>query len=121
MRSGGLALSLPIVLGLGATLLLVNSLVAVIVLGGLLTGDSVVAPYIGWLMLSLTVGVGAMVMLFRAVFRYTGGIGKLWQRRQHIQEERKRVERLIDSQNADPAQDIDLLYDDETRTNQQEQ
>lgn len=116
LRSGGLALSLPIVLGLGGVLMLVNSLLAVIIIGGLLTGDSTVAPYLSILGAVLALGVFAMAVLFRGVFRYTGGIGKLWSRLRGIQDERDRVGRLIDNQTTQTDANIEFGDDSEQNT-----
>lgn len=109
LRSGGLALSLPLVIGLGGILILVNLMLTVLIVGGLLTGDAVVTPYISWLTLFLVLGLGTMVVLIRSVFRYTGGIGKLWSRLQGIHEERERVDRLIDKQTT--TDDTHFLHD----------
>ncbi len=121
MRSGGFALSLPIVIVLGAILMIVNSLMAVIIIGGLLTGDSTVAPYLSWLSIFLVLGVATMVVMFRAVFRYTGGIGKLWKRRQGIQDEKVRVERLIGKQDNEINVDNQVLNYSQNDENEQQQ
>jgi len=121
MRSGGFALSLPIVIGLGGILMLVNSLIALIIIGGLLTGDPIVAPYLGALLTILVLGVFTMTVLFRGVFRYTGGIGKLWHRMQGIQEEKERVDRLIDEHKSNNQSDIETPYSFEDNTKQQKQ
>jgi len=116
MRSGGLALSLPIVIFLGGILLLLNSLLAVIILGGLAGFSAVVQPYLGILSLILILGLATMFVLFRGVVNYTGGIGKLWGRLRGIQEERERVERLMEQQNV---VDDEILYDDDDSGQQQ--
>lgn len=112
MRSGGLALSLPIVIGLGGILLLVNSLLAVVILGGLAGLSTVVQPYLWLLSFILLAGVLTMFVLLRGVVRYTGGIGQLWGRLRGIQEERARVERLMEQQKQDVAEDVMLDTDD---------
>lgn len=119
IRSGGLALSLPIVLLLGGILMMINSLLTVIIIGGLITGHTVVVPYVGWLAIFLALGVWTMLVLFRAVFRYTGGIGKLWGRMRGIQEERERVERLMEQQNSSEELDVDIVQDSEADAKQQ--
>lgn len=114
MRSGGLALSLPIVIGLGGILLLVNSLLAVVILGGLAGLSTVVQPYLWLLSLILLAGVLTMFVLLRGVVRYTGGIGQLWGRLRGIQEERARVERLME-QHEQP--ETDVIVDDSEHQN----
>ena len=109
VRSGGLVLSLPIVLFFGGILLLVNSLLAVIILGGLAGLSTVVQPYLGLLSLILLLGVFTMIVLFRGVVRYTGGIGKLWGRLRGIQEERARVERLMEQQHQGTDETLELV------------
>jgi hypothetical protein len=114
IRSGGLALSLPFVLGLSFMLILLSVLLAVIIIGGLLNlGDvgGVVSPYIPWLSLFLATSISAIIILFRSVFRYTGGIRKLWQRLQGIKEEHERVERLMEKQSKQD--DIELVDADD--------
>ena len=115
IRSGGLALSLPIVMALAFMLMLLSVLLAVIIMGGLFNlGDvgGVVSPYIPWLSLFLAISIGTIIVLFRSVFRYTGGIRKLWKRLRGIQEEQARVERLMEREK--PIDDVDMLdLDDE--------
>ena len=110
IRSGGLALSLPLVMGLSFMLILLSVLLAVIIMGGLLNlGDvgGVVSPYIPWLSLFLAISIGTIIVLFRSVIRYTGGINQLWKRLRGIQEERERVERLMEKRTT--SDDVDML------------
>ena len=115
MRSGGLALSVPIVIFLGGVLLLINSLLVAIILGGLASSSAVVHPYIGILTFILVLSSATMFVLFRGVIRYMGGIGKLWNRLRGIQEERERVERLVEQQ---ATSDDEILYaEDDNQSN----
>jgi|GEM_PF-2486155 len=110
IRSGGLALSLPVVIALSLILLFLSFLLAVVIMGGLLNlGDvgGVVSPYIPWLSLFLVLSLGTIVFLFRGVIRYTGGINQLWKRLRGIQEERARVERLMEKQIV--GEDVEIL------------
>ena len=114
IRTGGLALSLPLVLGLSFMLMLLSLLLAVVIMGGLLNlGDvgGVVSPYIPWLSLFLAISIGTIIVLFRSVIRYTGGINQLWKRLRGIQEERTRVERLMEKQTM--VDDVDMSSLDE--------
>ncbi len=113
MRSGGFALSLPIVITLGSVLMLLNSLMALIIIGGLLTGDAIIAPYIGVLAIILALGVWSQLLLFRGVFKYTGGIGKLWSRLRGIQDEQARINQLIDNNKQTHDDDMMLDYESE--------
>ena len=116
IRTGGLALSLPVVIVLAGSLLFLNFLMAIIILGGLLNLEPVIEPYIGYLTVFLILGLMTMFVLFRNVIRYTGGIRQLWQRLRGIQEERARVERLMEKQNT--VDEIDLLDADDDEQNQ---
>lgn len=111
IRTGGLALSLPVVIVLAVSLLFLNFLMASIILGGLLNLEPVIEPYIGYLTVFLILGLMTMFVLFRNVMRYTGGIRQLWQRLRGIQKEQARVERLMEKQNI--VDEADVLYADD--------
>jgi hypothetical protein len=106
-----LALSVPVVIVLVVSLLVLNFVMAVIILGGLLNLEPVIQPYIGLLTVFLLLGLATMFVLFRSVIRYSGGIHKLWQRLRGIQEEQARVERLMEKQNV--VDEVDVLDADD--------
>lgn len=118
VRSGGLALSLPIVFLLGGILLLVNVLMTVILIGALGGLEPALQPYIWILFATWMLGLAGMFGLFYGVARYTGGMRQLWLRLRGIQEERARVERLMEQQQRDVVEDV--MLDTDTDDSQQQ-
>lgn len=110
IRSGGLALSLPIVIVLAVLLMLLNVMMGSILFLTLISDGTGIFADIGAvsgaLSLTFLLSMATMIGLIYSVLRYTGGIRKLWGRLRGIQEERERVERLMEREKI--VEDVEL-------------
>lgn len=124
IRGGGLMFSFPILLALLLILTVLNIVMGTVIFGALFGiggAGTVVAPVLPALLGVFILSMFAFFVLIRATVRYVGGIGMLWNRLRGIQEENKRIDRLIDhSVNAETKSDSGDINDDAETTQKQQ-
>lgn len=124
VRSGGLMISFPILLALLLILTGLNVVMGTVIFGALFGiggAGTVVAPVLPALIGVFILSMFAFLVLIRATVRYVGSIGMLYNRRRGIQEENKRIDRLIDhSINTETKSDSSDIDDDAEATQKQQ-
>ncbi|MGB1285312.1 MAG: hypothetical protein ACPG7F_02165 [Aggregatilineales bacterium] len=97
LRSGGMMVFAPIVIGFMVLLAVLTFVVGVVLLFGTpetgVPADVVPAGFAVWTLMLVT-----LLALIYATFRYLRGIGQLAQQRHYVKQEEKRIERLELSQ-----------------------